>query len=101
EVVRARADDVVVRDGRVVAVATGSGELAADVVVCAVDPRALPALAASVARPMPWSPPAMTFVGLEGEVRDLPHELVVQGDPTLFARPPGGAPDGRRPWPGR
>ena len=38
----ARADDVVVRDRRAVAVATSAGELDADVVVCAVDPRLLP-----------------------------------------------------------
>ena len=98
ELVRARADDVVLRDGRAVAVATTAGELAADVVVCAVDPRRLPALASYVARTMPAIPPAMTFVGLEGEVRDLPHELVVHGDPTLVLRTTGRGPDGSRAW---
>ncbi len=98
ELVRARADDVVVRDGRAVAVATTVGELAADVVVCAVDPRRLPALASYVARTMPAIPPAMTFVGLEGEVRDLPHELVVHGDPTLVLRTTGRGRAGSRAW---
>jgi UDP-galactopyranose mutase len=37
-------------------------------------------------------------VGLEGEVRDLPHELVVQGDPLLVVRTGGRAPDGRHAW---
>jgi phytoene dehydrogenase-like protein len=98
ELVRARADDVVVRDGRAVAVATTAGELPADVVVCAIDPRRLPALASYVARTMPAIPPAMTFVGLEGEVRDLPHELVVHGDPTLVLRTTGRGRDGSRAW---
>jgi len=89
EVLTARADDVVVRDRRAAAVATSEGELGADVVVCAIDPRRLPALAPYVARTMPAIPPAMTFVGLDGEVRDLPHELVVHGDPTLVVRTTG------------
>ena len=75
-VVRARARDVVVRDGRAAAVATTVGDLDADVVVCAVDPRRLPALAGYVRRTMPAIPPATTYVGLEGDVRDLPHEVV-------------------------
>jgi phytoene dehydrogenase-like protein len=98
QVVRARAADVVVREGRAVAVATDDGELAADVVVCAVDPRRLPALAPYVARTMPAIPPAMTFLGLEGDVRDLPHELVVHGDPTLVVRTTGRAPQGSHAW---
>ena len=57
QVVTARATDVVVRDGRAVAVATASGDLDADVVVCAVDPRRLPALAPYVARTTPAIPP--------------------------------------------
>jgi phytoene dehydrogenase-like protein len=97
-VVRARALDVVVRDGRAVAVTTTEGELDADVVVCAVDARRLPALAPLVARTMPVIPPAMSHVGLEGEVRDLPHELVVHGDPLLVVRTSDPSPDGRRAW---
>jgi hypothetical protein len=89
---------VVLREGRAVAVATTAGDLAAEVVVCAVDPRGLPALASYVARTMPAIPPAMTFLGLEGDVRDLPHELVVHGDPTLVLRTTGRAPDGGHAW---
>jgi phytoene dehydrogenase-like protein len=97
-VVRARADDVVVRDGRAVAVATGGGELAAEVVVCAVDPRRLPALAPYVARTTPAIPSRLTLLGLEDPVPDLPHELVVHGDPTLVLRTTGRAPSGGRAW---
>ncbi len=97
-VVAARATDVVVRGGRAVAVGTTAGELAADVVVCAIDPRRLPALAPFVARTTPVAPPALCHVGLEGEVRDLPHELVVHGDPLLVVRTGGQAPDGRHAW---
>ncbi|HET7430706.1 MAG TPA: NAD(P)-binding protein [Nocardioides sp.] len=98
EVVRARAADVVVRAGRAAAVATSAGEIDADVVVCAVDPRGLPALAAYVARTMPAIPAATTYLGLAGEVRDLPHELVVHGDPVLVVRTAGRAPDGHHAW---
>ena len=49
-VVAATATDVVVRGGRAAAVSTSDGDLAADVVVCAVDPRRLPSLAPLVAR---------------------------------------------------
>ena len=88
------ARDLVVRNGRVAAVATDAGELDADVVVCAVDPRRLPALASYVARTMPSLPPVVTHVGLEGEVPDLPHELVLHGDPMLVVRTGGRAPAG-------
>jgi UDP-galactopyranose mutase len=98
DVVRARATDVVVRGGHAVAVGTSAGELAADVVVCAVDPRRLPALAPYVARTTPAVPPVLCHVGLEGEVRDLPHEVVVHGDPLLVVRTGGRAPDGRHAW---
>jgi phytoene dehydrogenase-like protein len=98
DVVRARATDVVVRGGRAAAVSTTEGELAADVVVCAVDPRALPTLAPLVARTTPAIPPVLLHVGLEGEVRDLPHELVVHGDPMLVVRTGGRAPEGRHAW---
>lgn len=97
-VVPARADDVVVRDRRAVAVSTAAGEIDADVVVCAVDARRLPSLAHLVARTMPVIPPLQCHVGLEGEVRDLPHELVVHGDPLLVVRTTGRAPEGRHAW---
>ena len=86
--------DLVVRGGRVVAVSTSAGELDAEVVVCAVDPRRLPALAPYVVRTMPAIPPAVVHVGLSGETPDLPHELVLHGDPMLVVRTGGRAPDG-------
>jgi phytoene dehydrogenase-like protein len=97
-VVRGRVRDVVVRDGRAAAVTTTVGEIDADTVVCAVDPRGLPALAGFVRRTTPAIPAAMTYVGLEGEVPDLPHELVVHGEQTLVLRTLGGAPEGHHAW---
>ncbi|HEY0950399.1 phytoene desaturase family protein [Nocardioides sp.] len=88
------ATDVVVRDGRAVAVATTAGDLDADVVVCAVDPRRLPALAAYVVRTMPAIPPVVVHVGLEGPAPDLAHEVVLHGDPMLVVRTGGRAPEG-------
>jgi phytoene dehydrogenase-like protein len=98
QVLSARADDVVVRDGRAVGVVTNEGDLDAEVVVCAVDPRRLPALAPYVERTMPAIPPALTFLGVAGDVQDLPHELVVHGDPTLVLRTTGRAPAGVHAW---
>ena len=89
--------DLVVEGGRVVAVRTPTGDLTADVVVCAVDPRRLPALAAYVARTMPAIPPVVAHVGLEGDVPGLPRgtgEVVLHGDPMLVVRPGGRAPAG-------
>ena len=94
----ARATDVVVRGGRAVAITTAGGELDADVVVCAVDPRRLPTLAPLVARTTPAIPPVLCHVGLEGEVRDLPHELVVHGDALLVVHTGGRAPEGQHAW---
>ena len=94
--------------GRAVAVTTTAGELDADVVVCAVDPRRLPALARvgrGVRRRRSRRP--SDHLGLAGDVRDLPHELVVHGDPTLVLRTrrPGTRratmPGRCRPWPAR
>lgn len=92
------ASDVVVRGGRAVAVATPGGELDADVVVCAVDPRRLPALAGHVQRTMPAIPPVVVHLGLEGPVPDLPRETVLHGDPMLVVRTGGRAPEGRAAW---
>jgi phytoene dehydrogenase-like protein len=95
---RGRARDIVVREGRAVGVSTTAGDLEADVVVCAVDPRQLPALAESVRRTTPAIPAATTYLGISGELRDLPHELVIHGDPTLVLRTRGRAPEGRQAW---
>lgn len=80
------ARDLVVREGRVAAVRTATGDLDADAVVCAIDPRLLPALAAYVRRTMPAIPPVVVHVGLDGEPPDLPHELVLHGEATLVVR---------------
>ena len=90
--------DILVRDGRAVAVSTGGGELDADLVVCAVDPRRLPALAPYVERTMPAIPPTVCHLGLEGDVPDLAPETVWHGDPTLVLRTGGSAPDGGHAW---
>jgi phytoene dehydrogenase-like protein len=66
--------------------------------VCAVDPRRLPALTGYVRRTMPAIPAATTYLGLAGDVRDLPHEVVVHGDPMLVVRTLGQAPAGHHAW---
>ena len=92
------ATDLVLREGRVVGVRTASGDVDADVVVCAIDPRRLPALAGHVRRTMPAIPPVVSYLGLEGDVPDLRHEVVLHGDPMLVVRPGGTAPDGCTAW---
>jgi phytoene dehydrogenase-like protein len=89
--------DLVVRDGAVAAVRTLTGDLDADLVVCAVDPRRLPALAPHVQRTMPAIPPVVTHLGLTGDLHDLPdlpHEVVLHGDPLVVVRTGGQAPPG-------
>ena len=92
------ATDLVLREGRVVAVRTVRGEVDADQVVVAIDPRGLPALASYVRRTMPAIPPVVCHLGLEGELPDLPHEVVLHGDPLLVVRTGGRAPDGGAAW---
>ncbi|RYC05497.1 phytoene desaturase family protein [Nocardioides zhouii] len=92
------ATDLVVTGGRVAAVRTDQGEVPADHVVVAIDPRRLPALASYVRRTMPAFPPVVCHVGLEGDVPDLPHEVVLHGDPLLVVRTGGRAPDGAAAW---
>ena len=92
------ATDLVVRDGGVVAVATHDGTIDADRVVVAIDPRRVPALASYVRRTMPAIPPVVCHIGLEGEVPELPHEVVLHGDPLLVVRTGGRAPDGGTAW---
>ncbi len=91
------ATDLVLRDGRAAAVATTSGELDADVVVCAVDPRRLPALARHVVRTTPAMPPVVAHVGIAGDLGETgvwTDETVLHGDPLLVVRPGGAAPSG-------
>lgn len=90
--------DLLVREGRAAGVDTDKGAVDAEVVVCAVDPRRLPALAPFVRRTTPALPPVVTHLGLRGEVPSLPHEVVVHGDATLVVRTSGTAPEGRHAW---
>lgn len=92
------ATDLVIEENRVVAVRTDSGDHAADSVVVAIDPRRLPALAKHVERTMPVIPPVTSYVGLTGEVPDLPAEVVLHGDPTIILRTGGSAPEGAHAW---
>jgi phytoene dehydrogenase-like protein len=92
------ASDLVVRDARVVGVRTPAGDVDADVVVVAIDARRLPALASYVRRTVPAMPPVVCHVGLRGPVPDLPHEVVLHGDPLLVVRTGGRAPDGDAAW---
>ena len=91
-------EDLVVRDGRATGVVTDRGLLEADLVVCAVDPRRLPALASLVRRTMPALPPVVCHLGLRGDVPALPHEVVLHGDPLLVVRTGGSAPEGGAAW---
>jgi len=90
--------DLVVSGGRVAGVRTSAGELPANQVVVAIDPRRLPALAPFVRRTMPAIPPVVCHVGLEGDVPALPHEVVLHGDPLLVVRTGGRAPEGGAAW---
>jgi UDP-galactopyranose mutase len=90
--------DLVVEAGRVRAVRVDEGTLDADHVVCAVDPRRLPALASLVARTMPAIPPTTCHLGLVGDVPELPAEVVLHGDPMLVLRTTGTAPEGAHAW---
>lgn len=90
--------DLVVREGRVVGVRTADGEADADLVVVAIDPRRLPALASYVERTMPAIPPVVAHLGLEGDVPDLPHEVVFHAEPLITVRPGGAAPEGGAAW---
>jgi phytoene dehydrogenase-like protein len=100
------ATDLVVREGRVAAVqvaggGVATGEVDADLVVVAIDPRRLPALAAYVRRTVPAFPPVVCHVGLDGsgeDLPDLPHEVALHGDPLLVVRTGGRAPDGGAAW---
>jgi phytoene dehydrogenase-like protein len=92
------ARDLVVEGGRVVGVRLDEGTIDADHVVCAIDPRRLPALAPYVARTMPAIPPSMCHIGVVGDVPVLPAEVVLHGDPTLVLRTTGTAPEGAHAW---
>jgi len=90
--------DLVLEGGRVRAVTTAMGPIDADVVVCAIDPRRVPALAGLVRRTMPAIPPVVCHLGLEAGLPDLPDEVVLHGEPTLVLRTGGTAPAGHVAW---
>ncbi|MCW2826574.1 MAG: crtN [Marmoricola sp.] len=96
--VSTRALDLELSGGRVAGVRTEQGVIEADHVVCAIDPRRLPALASLVQRTMPALPPVTCHIGVVGEVPDLPHEVVIHGDPLLVLRTSGQAPDDAHAW---
>ncbi len=95
--------DVVVRSGRAVAVRTEAGEIEADAIVVAIDPRRLPTLAPHVRRTTPTLPPEVVHLGLS-DADSLPdlgpegHEVVLHGDPTITLRTGGNAPAGQAAW---
>ncbi|GGF38056.1 phytoene desaturase [Marmoricola endophyticus] len=76
-------------------VRTEHGTVEADVVVVAVDPRRLPALAPLVRRTLPAMPPVLSHVALRGDLPEalqgLPHEVVLHGDPLLRLTTGGGS----------
>ena len=90
--------DLELSGGRVAGVRTEQGVVDTDLVVCAVDPRRLPALASYVERTMPAIPPVVCHVGIVGPVPDLPSEVVIHGDPMLVVRTGGQAPEGAHAW---
>jgi UDP-galactopyranose mutase len=92
------ARDLIVREGRVAAVAVETGEIDVDAVVVAIDPRRLPALASAVERTMPAIPPVVAHLGLVGEVPEMPAELVLHADPLIIVRTGGTAPEGGTAW---
>jgi phytoene dehydrogenase-like protein len=90
--------DLELSAGRVAGVRTGQGVIDADHVVVAVDPRRLPAMASLVQRTMPVIPPVTCHIGVVGDVPDLPHEVVLHGDPMIVLRTGGEAPVGAHAW---
>lgn len=85
------ATDVLLREGRAVAVATPDGELAADVVVSAVDPRRLPVTQRYADKTMPAMPPQVFHLGLTDAPTLPAAEVVLHGDPLLTVRAHGDA----------
>ena len=93
-----RAKDVVMGPSGPHCVQTSPGELEADQVVVAIDPRMIPALRKHVDRSMPAIPPLVTHVGLSQEVPDLPAEIVVHDEFVITVRTDGRAPAGKSAW---
>lgn len=95
----ANVTDLTIEGGRVVGVSTTAGNLDADLVVLACDPRRLPALAESVRKTTPAIPPVIAHLGLVGEdLPQLPSEVVLHGDPSVVVRPEPDAKPGTAAW---
>ena len=90
--------DIVLTHGLPTGVATDHGVIEADIVVCAIDPRGVPALERLVRKTMPAIPPVVCHLGLRGDVPDVADELVLHGDPMLVVRTTGTAPEGGAAW---
>ncbi len=94
-----RAVDLVAGPRAPRAVATDRGDLDADVVVVAADPRALPSLAPTVRAGPPVHAPDVTHLGVAGPVPALPAEVVLHDErTTTVVRTRGSAPPGDAAW---
>lgn len=100
---------VLTDDGRATGVRLADGtELAADVVVSAIDPRPLyeqlvsdPAadpIRKALARTHEAQDEYVVHLGLREPVPELPFETVLHGDPRVTVRTGGDAPEGHRAW---
>lgn len=97
-VLDAPALDIVLEHDVPVSVSIPNGPVPCDHVVVACDPRRLPALQKYVAATMPAMPPTIAHLGIRGPVPELPAEVVLHGDPLLWLRTNGIAPDGAHAW---
>lgn len=92
------ARDVAMAADRPRGVVTDQGPVDAEVVVVAVDPRHLPALARHVRRTTPVAPPSVTHLGLV-DAPALAREVVFHGSAApLVLRTAGTAPEGGAAW---
>ncbi len=100
---------ILTSDDRVVGVETEFGQrVSADVVVTDIDPRVVvgdlmdhPALRRprqTFAAATPAIPPAITHLGLSGDLPTLPEEVVLHGEPLLVLTTSGSAPAGHAAW---
>jgi phytoene dehydrogenase-like protein len=80
------ADDLIVRQGRVVAVATAQGDLDCDLAVCAIDPHVLPELARHVRRTRTTTQPRVCHVAVSGPPPLESGETVFHGDGWVAVR---------------
>lgn len=85
------AQDLIVRQGRVTAVATARGDLDCDLAVCAVDPQRLPELARHVRRTRSTTQPRVCHLAVSGPAPTESGEIesgetVIHGDAWLSLR---------------